>query len=149
MARLPTVGSDSGTWGDLLNEFLQVGHRSTGELILPVYIPIALSNESSAISTGTSVVTFRAPFDFTLTEVRLSLKTASSSGVVTVDMNLNGTSVFSTTPSIDEGEVTSTTAATNAVISTSSVTDDSQITLDIDTAGTNAVGLKIWIIGTK
>jgi hypothetical protein len=29
-ARLPTPGADSGTWGDTLNTFLQVGHSSTG-----------------------------------------------------------------------------------------------------------------------
>ena len=30
MARLPTPGSDSGTWGDVLNGFLQVGHAADG-----------------------------------------------------------------------------------------------------------------------
>ncbi len=30
MARLPTPGGDSGNWGDILNEFLQTGHTSTG-----------------------------------------------------------------------------------------------------------------------
>jgi hypothetical protein len=28
--RLPTPGSDSGDWGDLLNEFLTVGHSADG-----------------------------------------------------------------------------------------------------------------------
>ena len=31
MARLPIVGSDDGTWGDLLNEYLSVQHASGGE----------------------------------------------------------------------------------------------------------------------
>ena len=30
MARLPTSGSDTGTWGDVLNTFLQVGHAADG-----------------------------------------------------------------------------------------------------------------------
>lgn len=30
MARLPTPGGDAGTWGDILNDFLQVGHRDDG-----------------------------------------------------------------------------------------------------------------------
>jgi hypothetical protein len=30
MARLPTPGSDSGTWGETLNEYLGVGHDSAG-----------------------------------------------------------------------------------------------------------------------
>src|SRR5665647_2242672 len=29
-ARLPTPGADSGSWGDVLNTFLQVGHNATG-----------------------------------------------------------------------------------------------------------------------
>lgn len=32
MSRLPTPGSDDGTWGDILNEFLSVSHNSTGTL---------------------------------------------------------------------------------------------------------------------
>lgn len=32
MARLPTPGSDSGTWGNVLNEFLEVSHNSDGTL---------------------------------------------------------------------------------------------------------------------
>lgn len=32
MARLPNVGGDSGTWGDILNEFLLVEHNSDGTL---------------------------------------------------------------------------------------------------------------------
>ncbi len=32
MARLPVPGSDSGTWGDILNEFLQQSHNSDGSL---------------------------------------------------------------------------------------------------------------------
>jgi hypothetical protein len=30
MARLPTPGGDDGTWGDILNEFLEVSHASDG-----------------------------------------------------------------------------------------------------------------------
>lgn len=30
MAQLPTPGSDSGTWGEILNEFLEVGHSADG-----------------------------------------------------------------------------------------------------------------------
>jgi len=32
MARLPTPGSDSGTWGNVLNEFLEVAHNTDGSL---------------------------------------------------------------------------------------------------------------------
>lgn len=32
MARLPTPGSDDGTWGDILNSFLEVSHAADGSL---------------------------------------------------------------------------------------------------------------------
>jgi hypothetical protein len=32
MARLPTPGSDDGTWGDILNQYLSVTHNSDGTL---------------------------------------------------------------------------------------------------------------------
>ena len=32
MARLPQPGSDDGTWGDVLNEFLEVSHDSDGTI---------------------------------------------------------------------------------------------------------------------
>src|SRR5689334_280864 len=32
MARLPNPGGDDGTWGDILNEFLQVSHNPDGSL---------------------------------------------------------------------------------------------------------------------
>lgn len=35
MSRLPVPGDDSGTWGNILNDFLLVGHNSDGTLKLP------------------------------------------------------------------------------------------------------------------
>jgi hypothetical protein len=49
-ARLPTPGSDSGTWGDTLNEFLQVGHNSTGLNVGPV----SESTQSSGFTLATT-----------------------------------------------------------------------------------------------
>lgn len=103
----------------------------------------ALSDEATALTTGVGKLTSRAPFAGTLTAVRASLTTASSSGVVTVDVNIGGSTVLSTKLTIDASEKTSVTAATAAVISSSSITDDDEITFDIDTAGTNATGLKV------
>lgn len=89
------------------------------------------------------------PHAMTLTEVRASLSTSSSSGNPAIDVNEGGVSIFSTTLTIDSGEKTSTTAATPAVISDPSLADDAEITIDIDTAGTGAKGLKVYLIGTR
>ena len=112
-------------------------------------IAIACSDETTAITTGAAKVTFRMPHAMTLTEVRASLSTASSSGNPAIDVNEGGASIFSTTLTIDSGEKTSTTAATPAVISDASLADDAEITIDIDTAGTGAKGLKVYLIGTR
>lgn len=111
---------------------------------------IAVSDETTAITTGTAKVTFRMPYAFTLTEIpRASLSTASSSGNPAIDINESGVSIFSTTLTIDANEKTSTTAATPAVLSDTSLADDAEITIDIDTAGTGAKGLKVTLIGRR
>jgi hypothetical protein len=112
-------------------------------------IGVAVSDETTAIATGTAKVTFRMPYAMTVTSVRASLTTASSSGDPVIDINESGTTILSTKLSIDSGETTSLTATTPAVISDAVLADDAVITIDIDTAGTGAAGLKVWLIGTR
>lgn len=112
-------------------------------------IMIAVSDETTAITTGNAKVTFRMPFALTLTAVRASLTTVSSSGIPTVDINEAGATILSTKLTIDASEKTSTTAATAAVISDTALADDAEITIDIDVAGTGAAGLKVYLIGTR
>jgi hypothetical protein len=127
---------------------LGLGNLATATTINE-YIGIAVSDETTAITTGNAKVTFRMPFAMTLTAVRANLNTASSSGTPTVDINEGGVSILSTKLTIDANELTSTTAASAAVISDSALADDAEITIDIDTAGTGAKGLKVWLIGTR
>jgi len=112
-------------------------------------IGLALSDETTAITTGTGKATIRAPFAFSLTGVRANLNTASTSGIPTVDINVAGSTVLSTKLTIDANELTSVTAAVPVVISTSAVADDDEITFDIDVAGTGATGLKVWLYGVR
>lgn len=110
---------------------------------------IAVGGETTTLTAGTSKVVFRMPYAFTLTAVRASLTTAQTSGsVVTIDINESGTSVLSTKLTLDNTEKTSTTAATAAVISDSSIADDAEISIDIDQVGDGtAQGLKVYLIG--
>jgi hypothetical protein len=111
---------------------------------------IAVGDETTAITVGAAKVTFRMPYAFTLVGLpRASLTTASSSGNPAIDINDGGVSIFSTTLTIDANEKTSTTATTPAVVSDSSLADDAEITIDIDTAGTGAAGLKVTLIGRR
>ena len=117
----------------------------------PEVIQVAASDETTAITVGTGKVTFRMPFAMTLTSVRASLTTAQTSGTIfTINVKQNGTTLFSTKPTIDNTEKTTTTAATPSVLSTTALTDDSEITVDVDQIGdSTAKGLKVTLIGTR
>lgn len=121
----------------------------TGVVIVAAPIIIACSDETTALTTGTAKVTFRMPYAFTLTAVRASVTTAPTGSVLTVDINESGSTILSTKITIDATEKTSTTAATPPVISDSSLADDAEITIDIDTVGSTiaGAGLKVMLIG--
>lgn len=145
---------DGDVWYDssgLDFKFRQNGSTVSLSKALSVNIGAACSDETTPITSGNGKVTFRAPSAFTLTGVRASLTTAQSSGsIFTVNIKQNGASVLSTKITIDNGATTSTTATTPPVISTSAITDDAQITVDVDQVGDGtATGLKIWLIGTR
>lgn len=111
---------------------------------------IAVSDETTPLTAGTAKVTFRMPYAFTLSEIpRASLTAASSGAAVQVDINEAAGSILSTKLTIDSGEKTSTTAAVPAVLSDSALADDAEITIDVDVAGTNAAGLKVYLTGYR
>lgn len=114
---------------------------------------IALSDETTSLTTGTAIVTMRAPYAFSITSIpRASLTSASTSGNPTIDINVGGTSILGANKlSIDANELTSTTAATATTLASNptNVADDAQITFDIDVAGTSARGLKVTIFHTR
>ena len=116
---------------------------------IPQAIIIAASDETTVLTVGTNKVRFRAPFAMKVASVRTSVSTASTSGLVTVDVNKNGTTIFSTRPTIDiTPEKTSVTAAAPSVLATAPTvfSSDDEIAIDIDVAGTNAAGLKVTLV---
>jgi len=138
------VATFSGTTGKLIAD----GGASIADLKTEA-LQLAVSDETTNLTTGTAKLSFRMPWAMTLTAVRSSLATASSSGLVTVDIKESGTTILSTALSIDASEKTSVTAATAAVISDAALADDAEITIDITAAGTGARGLKVTLLGTR
>lgn len=134
----PALGTPAS--GDLSNT---VGYTES--------IVVAVGDETTAITTGTTKVTWRMPYAFTVTSVRASLATAQTSGsIFTVDINEAGTTIISTKLTIDNTEKTSVTAATPPVISDASLADDAEMTIDIDQIGDGtAKGLKVTLIGKR
>ena len=115
-----------------------------------IYV-IACSDETTALTTGTGKVTFRMPTAGTLTAVKATVTTAPVGSDLIVDINEAGTTILSTKLSIDDGEKTSSTAATPAVISDSALANDAEITTDIDQvgSGTAGAGLKVTLYVTR
>jgi hypothetical protein len=109
----------------------------------------AASDEVTPLTASTGKITFRAPTAFVLVAVKASLVTAQTSGsLLTVDVKLNGTSIFSTLLTFDNTETTTETAATPAVLSTTAISDDDIIRVDVTQVGSgDAAGLKVYMKG--
>jgi len=112
-------------------------------------IPVVLLNDT--IVAGNSEAFYIAPFNMTVTGVRAALAVAQSSGdIVTIDVNVGGTSILSTEITIDNGEKTSDTAETEPVIDTSedTISAGDEITIDVDQIGDGtAKGLYVQLTG--
>lgn len=146
-------GSFRNTFGTatLTNDRTIVLPNSSGTLALTSQIPttypydltVAASDETTAITTGTSKVTFYAPRNFTLTSLVGTLTTTGSTDSV-IDVNYNGSSVLASPLTIPAGEYYTATTT-----STSSISQYGRFTVDIDTAGTGAAGIKVVLLGTS
>lgn len=110
----------------------------------------AITDDTSNITVSSSRASFRAPSAMTLISIpRATLNVASTSGVVNVDIKLSGTTILGSNKlTIDANEKTSTTADTPTTYVTTSVTDDTEFTVDILGAGTGAKGLKVILYYT-
>ena len=119
-------------------------------------LEVACSDETTPITVADNLIKFRMPFAMTLKEgeegVRASLSTAGgTSGTTTIDITMNGASIFTTDLlEIDYGDTTSVGATTEPNVTTTALTDNSEIIINCDAiTGSGAeCGLKIQLIGT-
>jgi hypothetical protein len=100
---------------------------------------------------ATLVYGLHMPYDFDLIDVRLSVTTAPVGQDAIIDVNQNGTTIFTTRPHIDDGEKSSFTSSTPGTLSVTSLSEDDLMTVDIDQAGTTTSGggLKVVLIGAR
>lgn len=148
------IAPDAGTWlasGDLLRT-----------VETPDKIVIELEDRSALIGTnigtGTAKDSYFMPFGMVLDSVLAggcyaSLAVAQAAGtVLTVDVNRNGTSIFSTRLTFDNNERTTTTAATPAVYAPGGdvLFAGDEITIDVDQLGNAlAKGLRVYLVGRR
>ena len=128
-----------------------------GSITHSVAMEIAASDQTTALTVADDKVTFRMPYGLKLNNgiagVRASLTTAgTTSGVTTIDIEMNGSSILSTLLTLDYTEKTSVSAATPVVISVAdnTLTDNAEMTVNVDvlSGGATEAGLKIQLIGT-
>jgi hypothetical protein len=113
---------------------------------------IACGDETSNLVAMAPVISFRMPYGLILSEIKASVNSPPIGQPIIMDVNLNGTSIFSTRLSIDIAQTTSKTSTTPPIIATSVLPDDSVITIDIDQIGiglTPGTGLKVTFKGYR
>jgi len=115
---------------------------------IPFMIPVAMSNEVSDLTTGTKY-TMQFPIAAEITEVYAYVTEAPTGSGITVDVEDDGVSIFSTLLTIDATENSSQTAVTAAVISGGTIAANSVVNFDIDAIGSTTAGkgLKLFVKG--
>jgi hypothetical protein len=208
MSRLPTPGSDNGTWGDILNDFLLVSHDTGGTLKsgtvgdgqvsaisqskitnlvsdlaakeatankgaasgyasldgstkVPIaQIPTGVSGTTVALGNHTHTGTFtlsafskqgilsvaagalRLPVEgtYTIVGVRLMAGTAPTGQALLVDVNKNGTTIYTTQSNRPTLAVGANSGGPGATPDVTSLVAGDYLTVDIDQIGTTVAG---------
>ena len=113
---------------------------------------LALSDLSTALTASTSVVvgTYTFMQARTLSSINLSILTAPTGAALQVDTKKNGTTIWTTKPTIDAGEFSTLTAATPGVLATTSFAAGDVLTFYITQVGSTVagVGLQAYMEGT-
>jgi hypothetical protein len=123
-------------------------------------IAIVCSDRPTGLEAGTAIVAdtnvggLTMPYGFSLLEVQASLVSGASTGTFTVDVNVGGTTVLSTTCTIDATEETSQTAAVPSVLSNArkivDIPKGSIVSVDVDDDGSgDALGLTVYLVGLQ
>lgn len=149
----PTVGQSTFTGG---KTWVWDGSRWTE---VSVYaddftMMLAVTDESSLLTTGTAKVTYRTPFALNLYKLpRTSLVTSSASGNVVIDVKYNGTSIYGvgnkTTIDVANNSSVGSSTQPNLLTMNTNIPDDAVVTVDIVSAGTNARGLKLILYALR
>lgn len=130
---------------------LQLLGKGTGIVKGPVFaLPIAISDETTALTTGTAKLTYYMPFAMTLTDIHACVTTAPTGATLIIDVNDGGTSIMTTNKLvIDVSENDTTTAATAPTLTDTALAAGAAITFDIDQVGSTVAGAgaKVTLIG--
>jgi hypothetical protein len=163
-----TTGADLGVQndleveGDIFTDSIKESTTAAGVTIdgvlikdgaipsIPSCLVIAAGDETTDLTVADDKVTFRMPYDYTLTEVRASVTTAPTGSSLIADVDLNGTSIMTTNKlEIEVTEKSTKTATTQPTLTTTALTDDDELQVNINQIGSTVAGagLKVYLIG--
>ena len=127
---------------DSTSDYIVVGDGANARKFTDITTEyFAISDEDTDLTTGTAKLTFHSPnFDIKLTDISASLKVAPVGATLNVDINDDASSIFSTVLTVDPAERTSETATDAHAFSSTVVSANSVITVDIDQVGSSTAG---------
>lgn len=132
--------------------FKTVPFKEGVNVFSPETIVVACSDENTDLAVVSPAVTFRIPNRMRITNVIANLTTATEGNNLIVNINAGGVSIFTTNLlTVDAGEKTSITATTPPNITTRTLSENEEMTIDIDQVGstTAGAGLKVTIVGER
>lgn len=115
-------------------------------------IAIAVLDETTALTTGTTKFSFDMPFAMTLSDIIATVTTAPTGASLIADVSDGGTSIMTTDKlEIEATETSTETAATGPALTDTALARNATITIDIDQVGSTiaGAGLKVYLIGTR
>ena len=105
------------------------------------HMVVALSGSTDNVFASANVLVLRAPVPMTLYQLpRISVLEAPTGDTIEVGIQVNNSDILSTNLTIDANETTSTTAATPAVLSSTTIADDAEIQFDVNKVGSTLPG---------
>lgn len=134
-----------------IDNFMQAADADAAKAVLNIgttSIAFAVCDETTALTASevTPLSTFHTQNAGTWSEVLIGVTIAPTGSTLTCDVHKNGTSIFSTKPTIDDGEKTSVTASVTSVLSDATFAKGDIIELFCDSVGTTVegAGLKFY-----
>lgn len=109
------------------------------------YLQFAISDMTTALTVGDGKAFLPIPFDCTIVGVYADIVTAPTGSGITIDIEKEGATIFSTLLTIDATEDSSRTAATPPVISNASASAGDRILANIDAVGSTIAGAGLVI----
>jgi hypothetical protein len=164
MARLPVPGADTNQWGEILNDYLLASHNADGSLQTTAVPDIDASKITSGVFDAARIPSTSRVYTFSKTNstlateaglhrfyndtgktwtiqyVRATVGIAPTGASLIVDVNRDGTTIFTNQANRPTIAASSNSSGKNTDMDITTVADGSYLTVDIDQIGSTIAG---------